>query len=116
MNGYIGWAGVAAMIIVAFIGGKYGLAGQRQQARTQDRAARITSRTQESRLALDMAIETRDRLDILEDWEDVVVEWWNTEHRPRDEIRDRALLVANPDALANIPPLTPMPRPKRRKP
>jgi hypothetical protein len=115
VSGYIGWAGVAAMIVVAFIGGKYGLAGQRQQARTQAQASKIQARSQESRLALDMAIETRDRLDILEDWEDVVVEWWNTEHRPRDEIRDRALLAANPAAFQNIPEMTPMPRPKRRK-
>jgi hypothetical protein len=111
----LSWAGVVAMIAVALIGGRFALAGQRQQARTQEKVARVQTRSEESRMALDLAIETRDRLDILEDWEDSVREWWNTEHRPRDEIRDRALLAASPDALKEIPPLTDMPRPKRRK-
>jgi len=115
VNEAVGWAGVAAMVLVSFIGGRFALAGQRQQALSQERASKMQGRTAESRLALDMAIETRDRLDMLEDWEDQVVEWWNEDHRPVDEARDRALRRADPAAFQNLPPLTPMPRPKRRK-
>lgn len=111
----LSWAGVVAMVAVALIGGRFGLAGQRQQARTQEKVARVQGRTEESRMALDIAVEARARLDILEDWEDAIREWWNTEHRPRDEIRDRALLAASPEAFKDIPPLTDMPRPKRRR-
>lgn len=113
--GALSWAGVAAMIVVAFIGGKFGLAGQRQQAKTQQRIAEVQNQSHESRLALDMAIESRDRLDILEDWEDAIREWWDLEHRPRDEARDRALIATDPNAMNNLPPLTTMPSPKRRR-
>jgi hypothetical protein len=102
------------MIVVAFVGGRFALAGQRAQSKTQEHVASIQKRSQESRLALDMAIEARDRLDVMEDWEGSILQWWDNEHRPRDEIRDRILQQAVPDEYRNLPALTAMPRPRRR--
>jgi len=112
--GSLSWAGVLAMIVVAIIGGRFALAGQRAQSRTQTQVAVVQRRSAEGRLALDMAVESRDRLDILEEWQDEISDWWDNDHRPRDEMRDNLLHTIAPDQFAELPKLTPIPRVKRR--
>lgn len=112
----LSWAGVISMIVIAVITGKYALAGHRQQARTALRAAQITDQASSGRLALDTALNSQARLDVLEEWEADVLEWWNEKHRPRDEIVEDALRSVAPAAFLKLPPNDSMPRPRRRVP
>jgi hypothetical protein len=114
MMPYLSLAGIVLTVLAAVVAGRYGLLGQRLQTKTQERVAQVQQRSEESRMALDMAIEVRDRLDVLEGWEDDVLEWWDSTHRPRDEWRDRELLRLAPDLSQSLPPLESIPRPRRR--
>jgi hypothetical protein len=116
------WAGVAAMVVVAIITGRYARAGHRTQAKVNLQVARLHARKDSADLALEVAEKSSRRLDVLEDWEGRVLDWWNYDHSPRDDRRDTILErvalgeLPTPAEVAELGPNTPMPRPIRRTP
>lgn len=116
-------AGVAAVatIVVAAITGRSALAAQKVQAATALTTAQATGRTDEGRLALSIALETRrehretrGRLDAHEEWREELVNRWLPEHEERDRAVERELARLDPTFVP--PPWAPLPRLRRYVP
>jgi len=117
---WLQWAGIAVAIIVASIGGYFGLMGQRSQARSQQKVAQLSADGTAGQLALSIAQNSQGRLLIAEQkiesfeaWEDDVEWWWENDDRPWHVAVRAALANVDPDVVGGIPPTVPMP--KRRK-
>lgn len=120
-------AGVAAVatIIVAVVTGRSALAAQRLQVEQAAKAAAdttaATTRTDEGKLALSIALETRrehqitrGRLDSHEEWREALVNEWLPDHEERDRLVERELKRLDPNF--NAPPWKPLPRLRRYVP
>lgn len=120
-------AGVAAVatIIVAVVTGRSALAAQRlqveQAAKASAESTAATTRTDEGKLALSIALETRrehqitrGRLDSHEEWREALVNEWLPDHEERDRLVERELKRLDPNF--NAPPWKPLPRLRRYVP
>lgn len=119
---WLAWAGVIVALVVALVGGYFGLMGQRSQARSQEKVAQLSADGTAGQLALALAQNSQGRLLVaetkveqLESWEDDVEVWWDLTDLPWHKAVEHALSLCNchPDVIADIPHPTPMP--KRRK-
>lgn len=117
---WLAWAGVCVALVVAFIGGYFGLMGQRSQARSQEKVAQLSADGAAGQLALSIAQNSQGRLAIaelkiesFEVWEDEIEYWWEHDDRPWHFAVRTALANPTPDAVAAIPPTVPIPT--RRK-
>lgn len=117
---WLAWAGISVAIVVAFIGGYFGLQGQRSQAHSQEKVAQLSADGTAGQLALSIAQNSQARLvtaeqkiETFEIWEDAVEYWWEHDDRPWHVAVRFALANVDPDVVAGIPPTVPIPR--RRK-
>lgn len=116
-------AGIAALatIVAAVITGRSALSAQRLQVEQARVANTASARTDEGRLALSIALETRlehretrGRLDAHEAWREELVNEWLPEHEARDRLVERELQRLDPTFTA--PPWKPLPRLNRYVP
>lgn len=111
----------AAAVLVAAITGRSAIAAQRLQAAQAAQAQTASARTDEGKLALSIALETRrehretrGRLDAHEEWREDLVNVWLPEHEERDRLVERELTKVDPTFVP--PPWKPLPRLKRYVP
>lgn len=116
----LAWGGIIVAIIVALVGGYFGLMGQRSQAHSQEKVAQLSADGSAGQLALQLAQNSQARLgaaeakiESFEVWEDAVEFWWEHDDRPWHIAVRVALDDPTPTAIAAIPPTVPIPR--RRK-
>lgn len=114
-------AGMAAIatIVVGAITGRSALAAQRlqveQAAKAQADTTAATTRSDEGKLALSIALETRrehvitrGRLDAHESWREALVNEWLPDHEARDRLVERELARLDPNFTP--PPWKPLPK------
>lgn len=117
---WLAWAGVIAGLIIALIGGYFGLMGQRSQARSHEKVAQLSADGSAGQLALSLAqnsqarlITAEQKIETFEIWEDEIEYWWEHDDRPWHVAVRFALANVDPDVVSGIPPTVPIPR--RRK-